>query len=351
MVAKTSKKGWRNIKLHEELSNLHDNQLSAELSNKVDTLFTEDSHGGAKGVSKSILKEVKLQNKEGKVSTTSSEAALFSRALSNAGVRKNANKRPAKVPIADLWADAPTKKLKTLLPGTVIRRESFAPAVLPAAATLSVNPSKAEFESMLIAEAEKEVAASSKKSVAQPVSVHATKPSSSAEVASEPAPENKATDRKSRAQKLKEQKHKQMLREHELRREEKRARRAEQDKAARQARAEEQAARQAQRLSTKAKRIVAEAAGQYTLARGAGGRMVAAKEQVPVEIAASLRRVVPLGDPVMERRASLLKRRMIEQVPEINAEYREKLRFAKLDAAKSRKLMDKDARARCVLLA
>jgi hypothetical protein len=343
MVAKTSKKGWRNIKLHEELSNLHENQLSAELSNKVDTLFTEDSHGGAKGISKSILKEVKLQNKDGKVSTTSSEAALFSRALSNAGVRKNANKRPAKVPIADLWADAPTKKLKTLLPGTVIRRESFAPAVLPAAATLSVNPSKAEFESMLIAEAEKEMAASSKKSVAQPVSVDATKPSSSAEVASEPAPENKATDRKSRAQKLKEQKHKQMLREHELR--------TEQDKAARQARAEEQAARQAQRLSTKAKRIVAEAAGQYTLARGAGGRMVAAKEQVPVEIAASLRRVVPLGDPVMERRASLLKRRMIEQVPEINAEYREKLRFAKLDAAKSRKLMDKDARARCVLLA
>ena len=87
-----------------------------------------------------------------------------------------------------------------------------------------------------------------------------------------------------------------------------------------------------------------------TIRRGAGGRLGIMKESVPTEIATSLRRIVPAGNPVLERRASLLKRRMIEQVPEINAEYKEKVRFAKLNAGKTRKLLDSDAKERCVLL-
>ena len=55
-------------------------------------------------------------------------------------------------------------------------------------------------------------------------------------------------------------------------------------------------------------------------------------------------------DAVLERRGSLLKRRLIEQVPETNAEYKEKVKFAKLDAVKAVKMMDRAARARCVLL-
>lgn len=346
MVGKTSKKGWRSIKLREEMANYDANALSAELSKKVDTLFVEDSIGGSKGVAKSILKEVKLQGKDGKKSMTHSEEALFKRALLNTGDRKGSNKRTHKAVVHDVWATAPQKKLKTLLPGTVIRRESFAPAVLPAGATFSVNPSKEDFESMLIAEADKETKSAIRKSYPAPVFAAVDEASTF-----EPAPEVKQSERKTKAQRLKEFKHKQMLKDHEIRRGLKKARRAEQDVVARKAREEEQAKRIALRLSTQAKRIADEAAGKFTLARGAGGRIINAKEQLPTEIAASLRRVVPVGDPVLERRASLLKRRMIEQVPEINAEYREKLRFARLDSAKSKKMMDRDARARCVLLA
>lgn len=93
-----------------------------------------------------------------------------------------------------------------------------------------------------------------------------------------------------------------MLKEHENKRKEKANRRAMHDTAARQAKAEEHARRRAAKLQTKVKRIVDEASGKFTLARGAGGRILKTSEMVPTEIAGSLRRIVPLGDAVLERR-------------------------------------------------
>jgi hypothetical protein len=206
---------------------------------------------------------------------------------------------------------------------------------------------------MILAEAKKEMEALE---AAKLKAASRVQPAAKAENAEETAPVTpelatvQLSERKTKAQKLKEQKHKQMLKEHEQKRKEKEARKAMMNKSALKAMEEEHAKRQEQRLSTKVRRIIDEASGKITLARGAGGRLIASKEEVPLEIASSMRRIVPVGDPILERRASLLRRRMIEQVPVLNAEYKEKLRFARLTSAKSRKIMDSDTKARCVLL-
>lgn len=347
MVGKTSKKGWRNIKLADEMTALATNEHAAELNAKADTLFSEDVTGGMRGVSKAIKKEVKLLTKSNKTSIAVSELPVLERAV--ARVNKPIKRTPPhnKGKLCDLWAVAPSNN-NPHLPGTVVRRESYAPAVVPPSATLSVNPSKAAFESMILAEAEKEVA-KQKQSKQTPTQTPAPEVPL-VPLVPEPAPKKGPVERKTKAQKLKESLHKQMLKGHENKRKEKANRRAMHDTAARQAKVEEHARRSAAKLQTKVKRIVDEAAGKFTLARGAGGRILKTSEMVPTEIAGSLRRIVPLGDAVLERRESLLKRRMIEQVPEINAEYKEKLRFAKLDNRKAHKLVDKDALARCVLL-
>jgi hypothetical protein len=349
MVGKTSKKGWRNIKLTDTLETMASNEARKELDERVDTLFVEDSSGGSKGVSKRILQEIKLRGNSEKASVSASELHLLQKAISKTqnGVKKQQHVK--KAALRDVWGDdLGDKRLKTLLPGTVLRRESLAPAVVPAPSTFSVNPSKDDFEAMLVAEAEKEELKKAPKK--RTAAVTFVPPSAGTESSEVLPAENKVTERKTRAQKLKEKRHQQMLREHEIKRQEKQARKALQDKTTRKALEEEQARRREARLLTQARRVVAEASGKFTLARGAGGRLAETPESIPVEIAGSLRRIVPVGDPVSERRASLLKRRVIEQVPEMNAEYREKLRFARLDASKARKMIDKDASNRCVLL-
>ena len=332
------------------------NDLAVELAGRVDTLFREDTVGAMSGVSKKIQQEIKLLNKTSKPSATVAELNLLQKAISKVGKPSTSVKKPVNGQVRDVWADEPSeKRRKSLLPGTITRRESFAPAVVPAASAFSVNPSKEDLDAMMIAEADKEIARldaiktyrAKRLAVLEEAKLMGTLPVEPVEA----APEKGLMDRKSKAQKLKETKHKQMLREHELKRKEKETRKARQNKTAIQALEEEQAARREQRLKVKVGRIVAEAAGKFTLARGAGGRIMEAEEAVPTTIAASLRRMVPMGDPVLERRASLLKRRMIEQIPEMNAEYKEKLRFAKLDARKSHKMTDRDAMSRCVLLA
>jgi hypothetical protein len=350
MVGKTSKKGWRNIKLTEELSALSENQHSEELAKKADSLFVEDSIGGSKGISKEIQREIKLLGKSTKQTVALSESDLLNRAVKKAGKPSPSRSKGSKSSVFDLWVNEPAeKRLKTLVPGTVIRRESLAPAVIPAHANLSVNPSKDDFASMIIAEAEKVTRKPEPTKQFQTATPNPEQTISEI-VVSESAPELKETVRKTKAQKLKESLHKQMLKEHANRRKEKDARRALHDVAARKARHEELEKRRVVRTQTKVSRILSEAAGKFTLARGAGGRILKSQEIVPTEIAGSLRRIVPMGDPVLERRESLLRRRMIEQIPELNAEYKEKLRFAKLDSRKAKKMVDRDAMARCVLL-
>jgi hypothetical protein len=231
----------------------------------------------------------------------------------------------------------------------VLRRESFAPAVTPAASVLSVNPKKEQFEEMIVSKAEELATSSEKKSVTNiipeiPVLIDTTTP------VSEPAPEKVPQPRKTKAQRRKENAHKQVLREHAIRRKEKELRKLAHDKASRLAREAEIKARQEHRLRIAAQRVITEASGGFTLARGAGGRLNKTNEPIPTEIAGSLRRIIPMGDPVLERRASLLKRRMIEQVPEISNEYKEKIRYARFESKKANKMLDKDARDRCVLL-
>lgn len=353
MVGKTSKKGWRNIKLTEELSTLAHNEQSAELGAKVDTLFIEDTTGSSKGVSKVVEKVVKLQNAKGKTAVSLSEAQLLNRTIAKAGKRPQQPKSQKKGKLCDLWASDESSKKMKLLPSSVVRRESFVPAVVPAGPGLSVNPSEEQFNAMLIEEAQKEIALTTP---AKPRTVPAAESASQIE-----QPEtataaeqgiligSKVTERKKKAQKLKERKHKQMLREHEQRRQEKEARKALMNKVALREAEAERELRRGQRFTTRVQRVLEEAAGKVTIRRGAGGRLAPVKEQIPTEISSSLRRVLP-GDAVMDRRASLLKRRLIEQVPEINAEYKEKIRYAKHVSGKSRKLVDSDAKARCVLL-
>jgi hypothetical protein len=353
MVGKTSKKGWRNIKLSDELANLSNKEHMKELSARVDTLFTEDARGGSKGVSKEIEKAVKLQNSKGKTAVSPSEAILLQRRLLSAAkgpVKRRTNQKKA---LCDVWGENPKASKLKLLPSTVLRRESLAPAVIPANPALSVNPTEEKLNALILAEAAKELESMkpSKPKIQPETTVSTedvTNPVESPK--DESIAEPSSTERKTRAQKLKEKRHKQMLKEHEQRRKEKEARRALHDKAARLEAEAEQAARRGQRLKTKVRRVIQEATGTMTIRRGAGGRLGIMKESVPTEIATSLRRIVPAGNPVLERRASLLKRRMIEQVPEINAEYKEKVRFAKLNAGKTRKLLDSDTKERCVLL-
>lgn len=348
-MGKTSKKGWRNIKLVEELGAMATQQDAAELGSRVDTLFTVDSSGSNKGISKGLLREIALHNKNSKPAAALSELALVERAMKK--VNKPINRDSKKTALCDLWAEDSSKSSRKIaLPGSVLRRESFAPAVVPTSGAFSVNPQKSDFEQLIVDTAEKLTAtkegAIKTVSPAEPLSASPTTPASQLQTLEEKVSEN----RKTKAQKLKEKAHKQLMKEHEIRRKEKEARRLEHDKSGRIAKQEALEKRRDQKLKTAAQRIVAEAAGEYTLPRGAGGRLVAAEESVPTEIASSLRRIVPIGNPILERRASLLKRRMIEQVPEINNEYKEKIRFARLDAKKAVKLLDKEARDRCVLL-
>ena len=348
-MGKTSKKGWRNIKLTDEMATLASKSDAKELDSRVDTLFSLDSSGSKKGVSKKVLREISLQNSNSKPAASLSELPLIEKALK--AVSKPIKRVHAKKPqLKDLWADSSVEKSRrALLPSSILRRESFAPAVVPTGRALSVNPVKAELDQLIVETAEKFSAPKSE--VKAPVSSAETQNESvSATPSSEPAPEKVPEGRKTKAQKLKEKAHKQMMKEHEIRRKEKELRRLEHDKAGRIAKKEALEQRRAQRLKTAAQRIVAEAAGHYTLPRGAGGRLLSTEESVPTEIASSLRRIVPIGNPLLERRASLLKRRMIEQVPEINNEYKEKVRFARLDAKKAVKMLDKEARDRCVLL-
>ena len=347
-MGKTSKKGWRNIKLVEELGAMANKEDDAELSSRVDSLFTVDASGSKKGISKDLLREIALHNKNSKPAAALSELPLVERALKK--VNKPLRRNPKKASLCDLWGDDASKSSRKIaLPGSVLRRESFAPAVIPTSGALSVNPLKSDLEELIVEAAEKLTAkkegAIKTVSSAEPLIASQTTPASQ-----EPISEKVSDGRKTKAQKLKENAHKQLMKEHEIRRKEKEMRRLEHDKSGRIAKQEALEKRRAQKLKTTAQRIVSEAAGEYTLPRGAGGRLVAAEESVPTEIASSLRRIVPLGNPVLERRASLLKRRMIEQVPEINNEYKEKVRFARLDAKKAVKLLDKEARDRCVLL-
>ena len=349
MVGKTSKKGWRNIKLTEELSTLAELDHSKELSAKVDTLFTEDSVGGSKGVSKQIGKTVQLQNSKGKAAVSNSEAILLQRKLVRAGKPVARPHPKPKQVLSDIWGETPDLQKLKLLPSTVLRRESLAPAVVPAISALSVNPSEDNFNQMLLAEAKKEFdSAKPSKPKIQFVAADQNTEETVAPV-EEPA-EVPSSDRKTKAQKLKEKRHKQMLREHERRRMEKEARKALQNKVALKEAETLHAQQRQQRLKTAVRRVIEEATGNVSILHGAGGRLALSKDQFPTEIAASLRRIVPVGNPVLERRASLLKRRMIEQVPEINAEYKEKVRFAKHNAGKARKLLDSDTKERCVLL-
>jgi hypothetical protein len=348
-MGKTSKKGWRNIKLTDEIATMTSKQDAADLESRVDTLFTLDSKGTNSGVAKKLLREVSLLNKSSKPAAAVSELPLVQKALKSAKhpIRKATNKNQ----LRDLWADdAPKKHLKPILPSSILRRESFAPAVIPTNAALSVNPDKSQLEQLIVETANKLTATKDAGDKAT-VSTAATPSTSNSIPLSSDSTQIKFLDgRKTKAQKLKEKAHKQLLKEHEIRRKEKELRRQEHDKAGRIAKQEALEQRQSKKLKTVAQRIVAEAAGKYTLPRGAGGRLLATEESVPTEIASSLRRIVPLGNPLLERRASLLKRRMIEQVPELTNEYKEKVRFARLDAKKAVKLLDKEARDRCVLL-
>lgn len=349
MVGKASKKGWRNIKLQPELTNLHNNEVSAELAQKVDTLFTDDPVGKGQGVSKKIEKIVQLQNKKGKTSASPSEAILLNKAISKVGKPQNHSNQNTRRQLVDPWADAePVKGIK-IVPSTILRRESVAPAVVPACSALSVNPKKEEFEAMLIEEAEKELESSKKKTIP---SATPEKPEISAEqqTVTVVLPEVSLKERKTKAQRMKEQRHKQMLKEHELKKKAKEARKALMNKEALKVLEKQQAERREQRMTTQVRRLIDEATGKDTLARGAGGRRVSEKHQVPLGIAPSLRRIVPVGNAVLERRSSLLRRRVIEQVPEINAEYKAKIRFAKFNANKAHKVADNETRARCVLL-
>ena len=353
MVGKSSKKGWRGIKLAPELEALQQNEIASELGNRVDTLFTDDPIGKNQGVSKQVEKLVKLQNKKGKSPISASEELLLKKAIAKVGKGNKVPLQSKNQKIVDVWADSqPISKVKNVV-SSVIRRESVAPSVVLPTPSLSINPAKEDFETMILAEAKKEMEALEAAKLKAASRIQPAEKSANTEepisVAPEPAVVS-LTDRKTKAQKLTEQKHKQMLKEHEQKRKEKEARKALMNKSAQKALEEELAKRREQRLATKVRRIIDEASGKVTLARGAGGRLIASKEEVPLEIASSLRRIVPVGDPVLERRASLLRRRMIEQVPVINAEYKEKLRFAKLTAAKARKIMDSDTKARCVLL-
>ena len=355
-MGKASKKGWRNIKLTEELTNLADKEEASELQAKVDTLFTEDIIGGMQGVSKSIRKDIELHSKSNKAAASISEIPLIEKALKRIGTgSQRSTPQPKRTKLVDLWGDEPVAKRRAAsLPGSVLRRESFAPAVLPATNLLSVNPNKEEFDSMIVAKAEEIAAkAASKKkqrSVVTESPVAAASSTSEIVTVSEPAPEKTVDARKTKAQRRKEEAHKQLMKEHAIKRKEKELRKLSHDKASRLAREAEIKQRQEQKLKISAQRIVAEASGEFTLARGAGGRIIQSTDVIPTEIAASLRRIIPMGDPILERRASLLKRRMIEQVPEINNEFKEKVRFARLDGKKAYKMIDKDARDRCVLL-
>jgi len=348
-MGKTSKRGWRNIKLTEEMTTMASKSDAAELDSRADTLFTLDSSGSKEGISKKVLREIALQNKHSKPAAALSELPLLKKALKTVSrpiKRQNTNKKT----LTDLWADESLpKNPRSLLPSSILRRESFAPAVVPTGRALSVNPVKSEFEQLIVQSAEKLTAP--KTEVKAPVSSAETQNEpNSVPAVSETAGEKVPEGRKTKAQRLKEKAHKQLMKEHEIRRKEKELRRLEHDKTGRIAKKQAIEERRAQKLKTTAQRIVAQASGQYTLPRGAGGRLVAAEESVPTEIATSLRRIVPVGNPLLERRASLLKRRMIEQVPEINNEYKEKVRFARMDAKKAVKMLDKEARDRCVLL-
>ena len=357
MVTKSSKKGWRTIKLTEELKNFANNTTAAELKQKVDTLFHEDTVGGLQGVSKKLQREISLLSKTNKVSVAVSELPLLEKSIAKVGKSPIVHRANKNIKVHDIWADVSSEnKLKTNLPSTVLRRESFAPAVLPACAGMSVNPRREDFEALLINEADREMKKIRQKKVylvaPQGEEVLAASEQQVADPVGEVSVAVKNVLRKTRAQKVKESKHKQMLREHEQRRKMKELRRKGQDKAAIAAELAEQASRRELRLKTTVGRIIDEAAGKTNgLSRGAGGRLLATPTRIgSTEIAQSLRRIVPAGDIVLERRASLLNRRMIEQVPETNAEYKEKVRFAKLDAIKAVKMMDKSAHARCVLL-
>jgi hypothetical protein len=359
MVRKSSKKGWKSVKLTEELSAQADNEQITELMAKGDSLFTEDAKGNMQGVSKKIVREVNLLNKSSSKSASASELALIQKYASRVTIG-TPKAQPAHIKrggLSDPWADAPVKKLKSLVTSSVIRRESFAPSVVPAGAALSVNPSAETLESAIMSAAEQEAkaAAGSTFKVKRPeleVPIPETTPAAESEETTSTGPIDKAPSvRKTKAQKLKEIRHKQMLMEHQIRRREKLARKTLADKSGRLAKEAEQAERREATLKIRAKRVIAEASGKTTLARGAGGRLVNESEILPpTEVASSLRRMIPKGDPVLERRASLLKRRMIEQVPEMNKEYKEKIRFAGLDSKKAAKMVDRDARNRCVML-
>lgn len=353
MVSKSSKKGWRGIKLASELDVLQQNEIASELGSRVDSLFTDDPIGKNQGISKQVEKLVKLQNKKGKSPISISEELLLKKAIGKVSLGQKQPTKSHNRKLVDVWADSqPDSKVKNVV-SSILRRESVAPSVVPPIPSLSVNPCKDIFETMILAEAKKEMEALD---AAKLKAASRIQPAAKAENAEETAPVNpelatvQLTERKTKAQKLKEQKHRQMLKEHEQKRKEKEARKALMNKSALKAMEEEHAKRQEQRLSTKVRRIIDEASGKITLARGAGGRLIASKEEIPLEIASSMRRIVPVGDPILERRASFLRRRMIEQIPVLDAEYKEKLRFARLTSAKSRKIMDSDTKARCVLL-
>lgn len=354
MVRKSSKKGWRTIKLTEEMNNMASNTTASELAKRVDTLFHEDTVGGLQGISKKMRREISLLNKSSKTSVAVSELGLLGKSIAKIGMATPTKRSNKHAKLTDLWADEDSsKKLKTNLPSTVLRRESLCPAVVPVCSAMSVNPPKEEFEALLIREAEAENMRIKRKTArpirqAEPVDPSLVIPAVETAGAGPVEP----VDRKSRAQKLKEVKHKQMLKEHEQRRLMKALRRKGQDKAAIAAELAEQAARRDAKLKTQVARVISEASGKTNgLIRGAGGKLLDTPLLLgSTEIAGSLRRIVPSSDAVLERRDSLLKRRMIEQVPETNNEYKEKVKFAKLDAQKAVKMMDRSARARCVLL-
>ncbi len=328
------------MKLTEELANLAENIEVAKLSEKVHDLFVDDSVGGGKGVSKAIKSEISALNKSGKTAYAASEKSLVER-LQREPRKIKEQKKPDQ--LRDLWSSEPVNAVK--VPASVARREKVMAAVLPASAVLSVNPEPEKFSEMLLKEAEKEQEKHKRRVYPGELPSGESVPAPAASSGHGDVPSS--YPRKTRAVKLRQAKHQRMLKEHEKRRKVVSEQKLKPSKKEIKKLEADKSERQKAKLELKTRRIIDEAAGKVIHQRGAGGRYTEIPDSVPTEIASSLRRVIPTGNPLLEVKRSILKRRLIEQLPELNNEYVDRL---KLKGRASKRTNNRFNEQRCVLL-
>ena len=346
-MVKTSRRQLRKIDGLEHMKALElVNELTA--SRTADNLFVEDKEGGLKGVPKALREKIAVMDKKGRVAVGKGEQLVLKKMIekrSEAKVPAPAKKQQiAKSNVFDAWAGPAVSKRKQR-PVNV----SFVPSVVLPHAGQSINPEPNAYVELVTSVADRELPKPKMKAAETPLTDVTTV--SPVEEDNEEAFEKsrvRAAQRKTTQDRNKAERHKELLAKHSENRMIK--------KISKQINhlpaiakevlsAEAELAERAKLRTDQREETLQQTARGVVTVRGPGGKFneTAMAISKPSEDG-SMRKVTPAVNPVNERMQSVFRQRLLEQRPQINGEFLNKIKAQKTHKNRFHKFADPDAR-------